>query len=84
MLFHCRDSSRARFAHTGTPMEASHVAVRTADRDVSDGVLLQRHFRSPARLLARLPVPRRLAPVAQEPQMMYADDPVLLEVVEMN
>jgi hypothetical protein len=85
MLFHCRDCGRATSARAGTPMEASHLLVRTwltamflmacSSKGISArqlGFWLDLQYRTAWHLSRRF---RR---------MMATDDPVLRGVVEMD
>jgi len=85
MLFHCRDCGRATSARAGTPMEASHLPVRTwltamflmacSSKGISArqlGFWLGLQYRTAWHLSHRI---RRI---------MATDDPVLSGVVEMD
>ena len=85
MLFHCRDCGRATSARAGTPMEASHLPVRTwltamflmacSSRGISArqlGFWLGLQYRTAWHLSHRI---RR---------MMDTDDPILHGIVEMD
>jgi transposase-like protein len=85
MLFHCRDCGRATSARAGTPMEASHLPVRTwltamfllacSSKGISArqlGFWLGLQYRTAWHLSHRIC------------RMMEADDPVLRGVVEMD
>jgi hypothetical protein len=95
MLFHCRDCGRATSARAGTPMEASHLPVRTwltamflmacSSKGISArqlGFWLGLQYRTAWHLSHRI---RRMDSLsAPRRGAMEADDPVLRRVVEMD